>query len=202
MFSLYVNSKLELIMKSKIHIINIKDIVKEHIILNKSFNKKEFNILNKGEILEVFSYNENKFNLQFSNKSLISRDNIIYTLKNTKNIYKKNNNKYFELIKYKRGFIQEEIFRKIEKSNGILLNINEDGIGFKTREILTLGDKLTFQFKNDDDYIVTKGKIRRVENINNKEFLYNANFDSYDKSEKEKIIKMLITIMKKQKKLL
>ncbi|SHE56595.1 PilZ domain-containing protein [Clostridium fallax] len=211
MFNLSIHDKLGLIIQDNIYMCNVKCLEEGYFILNTPFKEKESIILSKGKIIETLNYDANgnlyKFSLEVLDKKMNYEKKIVCVCKYCNDSLKveKIDNitaRFFELIKYSKGFIKEEIFKRAKKSNGILININETGIRFKTRETLNLGDELTFEIKNDEDYLITKGAVRRVENTNNKEFLYGVNFYNNDKKEKEKIIKMLVTIIKKQRKLL
>lgn len=110
--------------------------------------------------------------------------------------------KIVQMIQYLKGSLEGENINSLKFSPAILLDLSGGGMKIKINEKPSLGEQLIAELKYNEYEALTKGKIVRIEKTEDNKYICGVNFDDLDNITREKIIKMVFTIMRKQRELL
>lgn len=105
-----------------------------------------------------------------------------------------------ESIEYKL----DEKMKKYEKDEtpygkGLLLDLSGGGMRFIGSKEVSHGSIIKANVKYENETVEVKGKIVRVEKTKDKKFIYGISFMDISNSAREKIIRLVFTIMRKQR---
>lgn len=98
----------------------------------------------------------------------------------------------------------EEKTKKYEKDEkpykkGILIDLSGGGMKFKASKEFERGDIINANIKYEDEKLEVRGKIVRVEKTEDKKYIYGIYFMDISNSAREKVIRLVFTIMRKQR---
>jgi c-di-GMP-binding flagellar brake protein YcgR len=205
-----INSKIEVLFDKVIYKSTIQDInyEKENMLIAIPVMDGVYLTLNAEDVIEQIFY-DRKGNVFKYNTKIIKRviDNKIpfYEITFPYNTEKIQRRDYVrvntaESIEYKL----EEKFKKYEKDEkpyekGLLLDLSGGGMRFKASNELSHGNVIIANVKYDDENIEVKGKIVRIEKTDDKKYIYGIAFMDLSNSTREKIIRLVFTIMRKQR---
>lgn len=207
---LKINSKIDVVFdkvyyKSTIQDINYKE---ESLLISIPVTDGIYLTLNAEDVIEQIFYDSNGNVFKYDTK-IIKRvtDNQIpfYKVTFPYNIEKVQRRDYVrvntaETMEYKL----DEKIKKYEKDEkpyekGVLLDLSGGGMRFKGNKEFSRGNILVAKIKYEDQNIEVKGKIVRVEKTEDKKYIYGISFMDISNSAREKIIRLVFTIMRKQR---
>lgn len=81
----------------------------------------------------------------------------------------------------------------------MLLDLSGGGLRFKSKERIELSEKVALNLKYEKDEVLIKGKIVRVDKAEDSEYIYGVSFSGLSESGRDKIIKIVFTILRKQR---
>ena len=207
---LEINSKIEVLFdkvyyKSTIQDINYKE---ESLLISIPVINGIYLTLNAEDVIEQIFY-DSKGNVFKYDTKIIKRvtDNQMpfYKVTFPYNIEKVQRRDYvrvntLESMEYK---LDEKIKKyendEIPYEKGILLDLSGGGMRFKANKEFSSGNIIRSKVKYEDQNIEVKGKIVRVEKIEDKKYIYGISFMDISNSAREKIIRLVFTIMRKQR---
>lgn len=205
-----INSKIEVLFDKVVYKSTIQDInhEKESMLIAIPVMDGVYLTLNAEDVIEQIFYDK-KGNVFKYNTEIIKRvsDNKIpfYEITFPYNIEKIQRRDYVrvnttESIEYKL----EEKLKKYEKDEkpyekGILLDLSGGGMRFKASKEFSYGNIINANVKYEDVSIEVKGKIVRLEKTDDKKYIYGISFMDISNSAREKIIRLVFTIMRKQR---
>ncbi|GAB6167684.1 flagellar brake domain-containing protein [Clostridium carnis] len=104
------------------------------------------------------------------------------------------------------NYIKEESlirdFQKEEKFNpALLLDLSGGGMKIKIKEDISYGDSIVGNLIYQNEKIIIRGKIVRKEKTEDNRYICGIKFCDIDNGTREKIIKTVFTIMRKQREL-
>lgn len=207
---LEINSKIDVVFdkvyyKSTIQDINYKE---ESLLISIPVIDGVYLTLNAEDVIEQIFY-DSKGNVFKYDTKIIKRvtDNQIpfYKVTFPYNVEKVQRRDYVrvntaESMEYKL----DEKMKKYENDEtpyekGILLDLSGGGMRFKGNKELSRGNIIKSKVKYEDQNIEVKGKIVRVEKTEDKKYIYGIAFMDISNSAREKIIRLVFTIMRKQR---
>ena len=205
-----INSKIEVLFDKIIYKSTIQDInyEKENMLIAIPVTEGMYLTLNAEDVIDQIFYDK-KGNVFKYNTKIIKRvsDNKIPFYETTfpYNIQKIQRRDYVrvntaESIEYKL----EEKSGKNEKDEkpyekGILLDLSGGGMRFKANKEMSHGNIINANVKYENEKLEVKGKVVRVEKTDDKKYIYGIAFMGISNSAREKIIRLVFTIMRKQR---
>jgi Predicted glycosyltransferase len=86
-----------------------------------------------------------------------------------------------------------------EYNNALLLDISGGGLRMKSKEKNSTNDRVMINISFENDVVNIIGTIVRVSKSEDKEYIYGVKFDDSQKSSREKIVKIVFKLMRKQR---
>lgn len=205
-FSLVVNSRVDVLVDKVVYKTTIQDVLKDGFLISIPANHGEYLLLNKNEDIELLNYVDD-LSLYKLTCSVIGRvvDNSIplYKISLPRDIKKIQRRNYVRVnmlhpIKYSK---EEAKNKGSEMLPALLLDLSGGGMRIKLREELAAGDVISAELKSDELSITAQGKVVRKEKCDDGRFIYGVSFGQLDTISKEKIIRSVFKIMRKQREL-
>lgn len=110
--------------------------------------------------------------------------------------------KVVQIINYiKESDFEKEIETEDNYENALLLDLSGGGMKIKAKEKFANNDVIIATLKYEDEKIYIKGNIIRIEKTDDRRYIYGVNFIDMDNSTREKIIRIVFKIMRKQREL-
>lgn len=81
----------------------------------------------------------------------------------------------------------------------ILLDLSGGGLRFKSKEKIELSEKVALKLKYEEEEVLIRGQIVRVDKTEDREYIYGVSFSNPSERERDKIIKIVFTIIRKQR---
>lgn len=209
--NLSINGKVEVLWDEKsIYKSIIQEVEEDGFSITVPLNNGEYLTPHVGEKLELMCYDDSgnvyKFNCKVKGRN--TDNNIpLYILSEPYDvsIIQRRNYvrvKIVQMIQYLKGSLEGENIDRLKFSPAILLDLSGGGMRIKVNEKPSLGEKLLGELKYNGDEALIKAKIVRVEKTEDNKYICGVSFDDLDNITREKIIKMVFTIMRKQRELL
>ena len=207
---LTINSKIDVLWEENIYKATIQDIDNMEILISIPVRDGIYLTLNKDIEIEQIFYDEkgNVFNYKTKVIDRYTEKGIpFYKLTKPYDIKKVQRRDYvrvslIQIINYiKESDFKKEIKREEEYENALLLDLSGGGMKVKTKEKLEKDEFIIANLKYEDEKIVIKGKIIRVEKTEDKRFICGITFVDINNSTREKIIRTVLKIMRKQREL-
>lgn len=207
---LEINSKIEVLFDRTAYKSTIQDInyEEESLLIAIPVIDGVYLTLNADDVIEQIFYDK-KGNVFKYNTKIIKRvsDNKIpfYKVTFPYNIEKVQRRDYVrvntaESMEYKL----EEKIKKYEKDEtpyekGLLLDLSGGGMRFKGSKEFPQGSIIKSNVKYENESIEVRGKIVRIEKTEDKKYIYGISFMDISNSAREKIIRLVFNIMRKQR---
>lgn len=208
--ALAVNNRLDVLYEEKIYKCQVQDLEDNFFNVNIPVSEGEYLTVPRGIDLEFMSFCDDGDVFKFKS-TIISRsqeNNIsMYVMANPFDIQKIQRRDYVrvkvaQIINYITGDYSLEDIDELKLNNAILLDLSGGGMRVKVKEQLTKGDKIISQLKYGTQEVFVKGTIVRVEVTEDKKWIYGVIFDEIDERTRDRIIRMVFDIMRKQRELL
>lgn len=98
--------------------------------------------------------------------------------------------------------LKENISGEEKYEHALLLDLSGGGMRIKIKEEIAVGDVIIANLTYENEKISVRGKVIRVDKTEDKRYICGINFDDIDNATREKIIKTVFTIMRKQRELI
>jgi c-di-GMP-binding flagellar brake protein YcgR len=212
---LKINGKLEVIYQEEDYKSNIQDITEDSIVINVPMKDGMFITPHEGEKLEIIYYEQQSV-YKFDTVVIARRiENSIPQIVLAKpKSYRKIQRRqyvrvplvsYMQYVKFEEGMTPEEVEDKLNGEGvkkGILLDLSGGGFKLKAYEDLNLGDKIAAYLECEDIKVRVTGQVVRIDNDGIKKVSCGFCFADMDYKSREQIIKIIFTLMRKQRKTL
>ncbi|MBK1812905.1 PilZ domain-containing protein [Clostridium sp. YIM B02505] len=208
--TLLVNNRLDVLFEEKIYRCQIQDIGENFFNINLPASEGQYLTVPRGLDLEFMSFCDDGDVFKFK-ATIISRsqeNNIpMYVMTTPYDIVKIQRRDYVrvkvaQIISYITGDYTVGDIEKLKLNTAILLDLSGGGMRVKLKEKLLKGDSIISELKYGNQQALVKGTIVRVETTEDKQWIYGVNFDNIDERTRDKIIRMVFDIMRKQRELL
>ncbi|GFZ30949.1 hypothetical protein CSC2_14750 [Clostridium zeae] len=208
--TLLVNNRLDVLFEEKIYRCQIQDIGENFFNINLPASEGQYLTVPRGLDLEFMSFCDDGDVFKFKS-TIISRsqeNNIpMYVMTNPYDILKIQRRDYVrvkvaQIISYITGDYKVEDVEQLKLNTAILLDLSGGGMRVKLKEKLSKGDSIISELKYGNQQVLIKGTIVRVETTEDKQWIYGVIFDNIDERTRDKIIRMVFDIMRKQRELL
>lgn len=210
-----INSRIEVISDDKAYKSIIQDITETHLSIGIPVRKGEFfipKVLESIEIIYYYEGNAYRFNgLIIGRRSennipqlLIKKPDKLIKIQRREYV-RVNLTQYIKYEKLENNKISNTILQAIEDGKGrkaVLIDISGGGCKVKVYEDLKVGDVIMADIPYDDGNIRVKGKIIRVDIDEDKNKVCGVNYLDIENKLREKIIRFIFEIMRKQRKTL
>ncbi|WP_235829598.1 flagellar brake protein [Clostridium nigeriense] len=207
---LLINSMIDVLWEENVYKATIQDIKESEILITIPVNDGIYLTLkNESEIEQIF-YDEKGNVFNYKTKVIgryIEKDIPFYRLTKPYNIRKIQRRDYVrvnvvQVINYiKESDLQKDIKTEDNYENALLLDLSGGGMRIKAKEKLENNDVVIGNLKYENEKINVKGKIIRIEKTEDKRYIYGVSFIDMNNSTREKIIRTVFKIMRKQREL-
>lgn len=207
---LLINSMIDVLWEDNAYKATIQDIKENEILTTIPVKDGIYLTLkNESEIEQVF-YDDKGNVYKYKVKVIgryIEKDISFYRVTKPYNIKRIQRRDYVrvnvvQVINYiKEIDFQKEIKTEDNYENALLLDLSGGGMRIKAKEKLANNDVIILSLKYEDEKMIMKGKIIRVEKTDDKRYIYGVSFIDMNNSTREKIIRTVFKIMRKQREL-
>lgn len=212
---LKINGKMEVIYQEEAYKSNIQDMTDDSIVINVPMKDGMFITPHESEKLEIIYYDQQSV-YKFDTVVIARRiENSIPQIVLAKpKSYRKIQRRqyvrvplvsYMQYVKFEEGMTPEEVEEKLKGEGvrkGILLDLSGGGFKLKAYEELNLGDKIAAYLECEDIKVRVTGQVVRIDNDGAKKVSCGFCFADMDYKSREQIIKIIFTLMRKQRKTL
>lgn len=198
---LNLNNRVDILEDKKIYKCTIQDVTDGKVFISVPATDGEYMTLTTGKELELVIYddNGNVFSCRSKVEGRKVEDNIsMYMLSELYDIKKIQRRNYVRVeVLQVIGFKRKNEEAKF--SHALLLDLSGGGMRIKVDEKLEPNELVKCVLKYNDDRINVEGKVVRVYKTEDKKYIYGINFDDIENNTRERIIKIVFTIMRKQR---
>lgn len=201
---LKVNKVVDIIYNNEIYKTSIQDIRDGEMLIIIPTRDGEYLTLNKDDEIEQLYYDDKNV---FSYKSKVIarvKEGLIpfYKISKPYNIKRIQRRNYVRISTFKDiNYIKEskDINNSEDKLlDAFLLDLSGGGMKMKTNEELDVNDTIISNLIFDEDEVKVKGKVVRVDKSNDKKYICGIRFEDIDNITREKIIRIVFKIMRKE----
>lgn len=200
-FKLEVNNNIEIYEDDKVYKSRIQSVNDKEIYIDIPLHNNEYLILNKGDDIYLIKYGNEGSVYELSCKVIdrkIEGNIRLYRLSEPYDIKKIQRRNYVR-VETIRGI---KCFRKDEEFNALILDLSGGGMKIKSNKKLEMDEEIVSFIKTDDGEFMVKGKIIRVEETSFNQYSLGIEFVDIEERTREKIIKLVFSIMRKQMELI
>lgn len=200
-FKLEVNNNIEIYDDDKVYKSRIQSVNDEEIYIDIPLHNNEYLILNKGDDIHLIKYGNEGSVYELSCKVIdrkIEGNIRLYRLSEPYDIKKIQRRNYVR-VETIRGI---KCFRKDEEFDALILDLSGGGMKIKSNKKLKMDEEIVSFIKTDDGEFMVKGKIIRVEETSFNQYSLGIEFVDIEERTREKIIKLVFSIMRKQMELI
>ncbi len=200
-FKLEVNNNIEIYEDDKVYKSRIQSVNDDEIYIDIPLHNNEYLILNKGDDIHLIKYGNEGSVYELSCKVIdrkIEGNIRLYRLSEPYDIKKIQRRNYVR-VETIRGI---KCFRKDEEFNALILDLSGGGMKIKSNKKLEIDEEIVSFVKTDDGKFMVKGKIIRVEETSFNQYSLGIEFVDIEERTREKIIKLVFSIMRKQMELI
>ncbi|MDV4149686.1 PilZ domain-containing protein [Clostridium sp. AL.422] len=205
-----INSRVTILWEESMYKSNIQDINEKEILITIPVYDGIYLTLSKGDEIEQIFYDKKGNLFTYKTKVLgryIEKKIPFYRLNKPYDIKRVQRRDYVrvnivQIISYlKETDLEIDIKGKDNCENALLLDLSGGGMKIKVKEELSVNDTIISNLTYDSEKISVKGRVVRIEKTEDRKYIYGINFDDIDNSTREKIIKTVFKIMRKQREL-
>nr|WP_207720965.1 PilZ domain-containing protein [Clostridium gasigenes] len=209
-FDVVINSKLEVKWADGIYKTLVQDSNSKNILISIPVVGGVYLTLKTGEEIELVYYDngENIFSFKCRVINRIKENNIAYySITLPYDVIKIQRRNYVrvdtvQVIKNIKKYEKETNGQADDKiSNALLLDLSGGGMRIKFREKLEKSDVISAKIGSENEEVLIKGKIVRVDITEDKRYIYGISFEELDNRTRERIIQIVFRIMREQRKL-
>lgn len=205
---LEINNKIEVIYGEKNYKSVIQDIREEEdeILISIPVLDGEYLTLVTGRVIEQIYYDNNGNVYQFKSKVLgrIKEKNLsLYRFSSPFDVRRIQRRDYVRVNFIKAiNYLSSKDIEKEKYKKALLLDLSGGGMKIKVDEKLDKNDLIFSKIIYDDSIIDVNGKVVRVEKTEDKEYICGINFSDIEERTREKIIRIVFKVMRKQRELI
>lgn len=205
-----INSIVTILWEEDMYKSSVQDITESEILITIPVNDSIYLTLNEGVEVEQFFYDKKGNFFTYKTKVIgryTEKEIPFYRLSKPYDVKKIQRRDYFRVniiqtINYiKEIDLQKDIRREENYEDALLLDLSGGGMRIKVKEKLSFNDSIISNLNYEDEKIVVKGRVVRIEKTEDKRYIYGIDFRDIDNSTREKIIKIVFKIMRKQREL-
>ena len=202
-----LNDRIEIIWGKKIYKSTVQDVSNDSITINIPASAMGYLPAKVGELLNIMHYQKDGEVYQYS-EQVQGRTNdgrLSYIVYNFPEKVKKLQRRDYvrvqhnQIIKYVKENAEQDI--KVCKK-GFLMDLSGGGMKIKVKENIRYGDKITTIISYGNYKLQITGSVVRSETDDQGEKVYGIAFDEINNAERDKIIKIVFNIMRKQREIL
>ncbi|MDS0524091.1 PilZ domain-containing protein [Clostridium sp. SHJSY1] len=201
---LNINGSILIIQDEDIYKCTIQDIQKDVFCIGLPVKEGNYLILQPDEVITINYYVEGGNYFEFQTKIIerLTEGNVsLYKLvkpEKAKMIQRRN---YFRV-----NLLEYTVYRKEDTGDrdwyqGELLDLSGGGFRIKVREKLNMGDKIEVSFNDEGGKYSLMGTIIRCDKRSVKDYICGVEFVDIEEKDRDKIIKKVFTVMRKQREL-
>jgi len=203
---LKINTRTEVIYEKALYKSTIQDIKKNEIIISIPVGEGIYLTINAGDEIEQYYYDDKGNIFKYSTKilgRLIEKGMPFYRLSLPYNIEKIQRRDFVRVDIVKEiTYIYEKNINTSEMKKALIVDLSGGGTKIKVKEKLYKDDIILISFSEEDFNLRIKGKIVRVDMTEDKDYICGVKFIDLEEKIREKIIRLVFTIMRKQRELL
>lgn len=207
---LLINSMIDVLWEDNVYKATIQDIQENEILTTIPVKDGMYLTLkDESEIEQIFYDGKgNVFNYKVKIIGrYVEKDISFYRVTKPYNIRKVQRRDYvrvkvIQVINYiKESDLKKEIKSEDNYENALLLDLSGGGMRIKAKEKFFNKDVIIATLKYEDEKIDIKGNIIRIEKTDDKRYIYGVSFIDMNNSTREKVIRIVFKIMRKQREL-
>lgn len=205
-----INSVVTILWEEDMYKASVQDITESEILITIPINNSIYLTLNEGVELEQFFYDKKGNFFTYKTKVIrryTEKEIPFYRLSKPYDVKKIQRRDYFrvniiQIINYiKEAELQKDIRREENYEDALLLDLSGGGMRIKVKEKLSFNDSIISNLNYENEKVVIKGRVVRIEKTEDKRYIYGIDFKDIDNSTREKIIRIVFKIMRKQREL-
>lgn len=190
---------------------SVQDIRENEILITIPVRDGTYLTLNDGVEIEQLFYDKKSNFYEYKTKVLgryTEREIPFYRVSKPYDIKKIQRRDYFrvnvvQIINYiKEIDLEKDIRREENYESALLLDLSGGGMRIKVKEELYFNESIISNLNYENEKIVVKGRVVRIEKTEDKRYIYGIDFRDIDNSTREKIIKIVFKIMRRQRELI
>lgn len=203
---LKINARTEVIYEKVLYKSTIQDIKKNEIIISIPVGEGIYLTINAGDEIEQYYYDDKGNIFKYTTKilgRLTEKGMPFYRLSLPYNIEKIQRRDFVRVDIVKEiTYINEKNINTSEMKKALIVDLSGGGAKIKVKEKLYKDNIILISFSEEDFNLSIKGKIVRVDMTENKDYICGVKFIDLEEKIREKIIRLVFTIMRKQRELL
>ncbi|MBE6053318.1 MAG: pilus assembly protein PilZ [Clostridium sartagoforme] len=209
-FNIKINSIVTVLWEEVMYKSNVQDITDKELLITIPVNEGVYLTVKKGDELEQI-FHDNMGNLFVYKTKVLGRYEEkgihFYRVSQPYDIKKIQRRDYVrvnivQVINYiKERDLKEEFKSEVNYERALLLDLSGGGMKIKVKEELAYNDTIILNLIYENEEIVVKGKVVRIERAEDRRYIYGISFKDIDNSTREKIIRTVFKIMRKQREL-
>jgi len=203
---LKINTRTEVIYEKVLYKSTIQDIKKNEIIISIPVGEGIYLTINAGDEIEQYYYDDKGNIFKYTTKilgRLIEKGMPFYRLSLPYNIEKIQRRDFVRVDIVKEiTYINAKNINTSEMKKALIIDLSGGGTKIKVKEKLYKDDIILISFSEEDFNLRIKGKIVRVDMTEDKDYICGVKFIDLEEKIREKIIRLVFTIMRKQRELL
>lgn len=205
-----INSIVSILLEEETYKSSVQDVTENEILITIPVSDGIYLTLNEGVEIEQFFYDKKGNFFTYKTRVLgryTEKEIPFYRLSNPYDVKKIQRRDYFrvnvvQIISYiKEVDLKKDIRREEDYEDALLLDLSGGGMRIKVREKLSFNDIIISNLNYEEEKIIVKGRVVRIEKTEDKKYIYGIDFKDLDNSTREKIIKVVFKIMRKQREL-
>lgn len=201
-FTLGINSRVDILWNKGVYKSVVQDYQNQFMYINIPVANGEYLTLERGEEISGIYYDDkgNVYSLDAKVVDKVKEGALpLYKLTEPYNV-KKIQRRNFVRVEFTHGIkYKSETMDKATFYNGILLDLSGGGMRMKIKEKLNSNDKVFVRLQYETEVIEVSGKIIRVQKAPDGEFICGVDFKEISEPERDRIIKTVFTVMRKQR---
>lgn len=217
---LEMNCVIDILFENNVYKSTIQDVKEEEFLIAVPVNDGIYLTLNEGDELQQIIYDGNGNVFGYKSKVLgryVEEEKPYYRLSFPYSIIKIQRRDYVrvdivQIINYvnekeieadlKENSKKAEVIKKEKYKNAMILDLSGGGMRVKINDPIKLNDTIIASLKYEDDEIEVKGEVIRITKAEDRGFVCGVTFVNISNSTREKIIRTVFKIMRKQRELI
>ncbi|GAA0107117.1 PilZ domain-containing protein [Clostridium tertium] len=206
-----INCRVDVLWEDNMYKSSIQDIKDDEILITIPVSDGIYLTLKDGNEIEQIFYDDKGNVFGYKNKVLgrtTEKDIPFYRISKPYDITRIQRRDYVrvnvvQVINYiKEEELKSNISGEEKYEHALLLDLSGGGMRIKIKEEIKASDIIIANLTYDNEKISVRGKVIRVDKSEDKKYICGINFDDIDNGTREKIIKTVFTIMRKQRELI
>ncbi|MDD6794988.1 MAG: PilZ domain-containing protein [Clostridiaceae bacterium] len=197
-----VNANIIIIKDEKRYKSIIEDVTDKEFFINIPVNEGEYLTLENEEELECYYYVEGGNYYRFFTKVIgrkVEKDLPMYKVVKPESIEKIQRRNYVRVSLTEYAIYKKHTEEGFEWQQCILLDLSGGGLKIKLEKHLNINDEIVINIYCGDESCEVVGKVVRCEKNSSKEYICGIEFQDLDERQRDKIVKKVFEVMRKQR---